>query len=406
MAITAITTPSNPTLAYQPIIFKLESNESTIVNLVIEVFITPALGSGLNRVAAISVSPDLGTVNEFTFDIQEVIKKHLSFKLKTLGSSTILNDFNNRLYTIRAYEVVLTAGQLVTAYDPDNSNNTSFDYQPSSRTAFNWRESHLSLATFDKNNYKLNGITKKFLSEAPSTKDIELGANEFLGMGWTNNPPPNKNIKIVILTYNSLGALLNTDNLIVSEWNISTAANFINPYLDVPVGTANLLAMGVSLTNVAKYTIQLVNDDGAISELKTYNIIDGCSSDVRIHFINKFGKQDSITLKGNQTEGISYKSPIYEKALSTTYSASDFGRAVIHNELERNFTAYSKSIGRDVLTFANTMLVTRTAWIEINNNYFSILIDEGSKVVRNEQDMSIQFVLNFSLANNEKGHKL
>jgi len=52
------------------------------------------------------------------------------------------------------------------------------------------------------------------------------------------------------------------------------------------------------------------------------------------------------------------------------------------------------------------MLVTRTAWIEINNNYFSILIDEGSKVVRNEEDMPIQFVLNFSLANNEKGHKL
>ena len=406
MAITAITTPSTPTLAYQPILFKLESDDTTIVNLIIEVLVSEDSGVTFNRVAAISVSPDLGTVDEFTFDIQEVIKKHVSFKLKTIGASAIINDIDNIEFKIKAYEVVLTAGLLVYAYDPNNSNNTSFDYESESFSSFNWRESHLSLASFDKNNYKLNGITKKFLSEAPTNKDIELGANEFLGMGWTNPPPPIKNVKIVILTYNSLGALLNTDNLIVNEWNIVTASPFINPYLDVPVGTANLVAMGVSLTNVAKYTIQLVNDDGARSELKTYNIVDGCSSDVRIHFINKFGKQDSITLKGNQTEGISYKSPIYEKALSTTYSASDFGRAVIHNELERNFTAYSKSIGRDVLTFANTMLVTRTAWIEINNNYFSILIDEGSKVVRNEQDMPIQFVLNFSLANNEKGHKL
>ena len=38
MAITAITTPSAPTLAYQPIIFKLESDEATIVNLIVEVF--------------------------------------------------------------------------------------------------------------------------------------------------------------------------------------------------------------------------------------------------------------------------------------------------------------------------------------------------------------------------------
>ena len=405
MAITAITIPSSPTLAYRPILFKLESDDTTIVNLVIEVLVSED-STTFNRVAAISVSPDLGTVDEFTFDIQEVVKKHVSFKLKTIGASAIINDVDNIQFKIKAYEVVLTAGAIVTAYDPDNSNNSSFDYESTVLPSFNWRESHLSLATFDKSNYRLVGTTKKFLSEAPASKDIELSANEFLGMAWVDSFNVIRNFKITILTYNNLGALLNTDNLMVNQWNVVTVNALVDPYLDVPVGTANLVAMGVSLTNVAKYTIQLVNDDGAISELKTYNIIDGCSSDVRIHFINKFGKQDSITLKGNQTEGISYKSPIYEKALSTTYSASDFGRAVIHNELERNFTAYSKSIGRDVLTFANTMLVTRTAWIEINNNYFSILIDEGSKVVRNEEDMPIQFVLNFSLANNEKGHKL
>ena len=406
MAITAITTPSAPTLAYQPIIFKLESDEATIVNLIVEVFISIDGGFNGDRVAAISVSPDLGTVDEFTFDIQEIVKKHVSFKLKTLGSSTVLNDIDNIQFRLHVFEVVLTNGILVTNYDPDTP-SSGFQYLFNFMPSFNWRESHLSLANFNKVNYQLNGLTKKFLSEAPTTKDIELGANEFLGMAWTESSGGLKNYLIKILTYNSLGALLNTDNLSVLDWNnLSIVSSYTKPYLDVPVGTANLIAMGVSLTNVAKYTIQLISDDGIRSEVKSYNIVDSCPSDARIHFINKFGKQDSITLKGNQIEGIAYKSATYEKALSTTYSASDFGRAVIHNELERNFTAYSKSIGRDVLNFANTMLVTRTAWIEINNNYFSILIDEGSKVVRNEEDMPIQFVLNFSLANNEKGHKL
>ena len=405
MAITAITTPSAPTLAYQPIIFKLESDEATIVNLIVEVFISFDGGSTGDRVAAISVSPDLGTVDLFTFDIQEIVKKHVSFKLKTLGSSTVLNDIDNIQFKLHVFEVVLTNGVIVTNYDPDTP-NSGFQYLFNFIPSFNWRESHLSLATFDKTNYQLNGLTKKFLSEAPTTKDIELGANEFLGMAYTLWLGVVNNFLIKILTYNSTGALLNTDNLSVPDWNSTSVSSYTNPYLDVPVGTANLIAMGVSLTNVSYYTIQLSADSGVRSEVKTFNIVDSCPTDARIHFINKFGKQDSITLKGNQIEGIAYKSATYEKALSTTYSASDFGRAVIHNELERNFTAYSKSIGRDVLNFANTMLVTRTAWIEINNNYFSILIDEGSKVVRNEEDMPIQFVLNFSLANNEKGHKL
>lgn len=405
MAITAITTPSAPTLAYQPIIFKLESDEATIVNLIVEVFISFDGGINGDRVAAISVSPDLGTVDLFTFDIQEIVKKHVSFKLKTLGSSTVLNDIDNIQFKLHVFEVVLTNGVIVTNYDPDTP-NSGFQYLFNFIPSFNWRESHLSLATFDKTNYQLNGLTKKFLSEAPTTKDIELGANEFLGMAYTLWLGVVNNFLIKILTYNSTGALLNTDNLSVPDWNSTSVSSYTNPYLDVPVGTANLIAMGVSLTNVSYYTIQLSADSGVRSEVKTFNIVDSCPTDARIHFINKFGKQDSITLKGNQIEGIAYKSATYEKALSTTYSASDFGRAVIHNELERNFTAYSKSIGRDVLNFANTMLVTRTAWIEINNNYFSILIDEGSKVVRNEEDMPIQFVLNFSLANNEKGHKL
>jgi hypothetical protein len=404
MAITAITAPTAPILAYQPIIFKLDSDDATIVNLIIEVFISYDGGSTGDRVSAISVSPDLGTVDEFTFDVQEVIKKHLDFKLKTLGSSVVLNDLDNLEFFLRGYEVVLTDGVLVTSYTPDTPSG-SYQYLSNFYPSFNWRESQFSLAGFDQDDYQLNGLTKKFLSEAPTTKDIELGRDEFLGMAWTVSSGGVKNYLIKILTYDSSNSLLNTDNLSVPQWNISTVSSYTDPYLDVPIGTANLVAMGISLTNVAYYKVQLVNDDGVRSEIRTFNIVDSCTSDTRIHFINKFGKQDSITLKGNHTEGVAHKSSNYSKALSTTYSASDFGEAVIQNNTERTFTSYSKSIGRSVLNFANSMLITKVAWLEVDGNYFSILIDDGSRLVRNEQDMPIQFVLNFSLANKEKGHR-
>ena len=43
------------------------------------------------------------------------------------------------------------------------------------------------------------------------------------------------------------------------------------------------------------------------------------------------------------------------------------------------------------------------AWIEVDSSYFSIIIDDGSGVKVNEHNMPIQFILNFSLANNERG---
>ena len=302
MAITGVTIPVQPVLSYTPTVYSLSSDDVNIVSLIIEIHNTAT-----TRIAAFSVQPDLGTTDEFTFDIQEVLKDNVSFILKTLGASAVINDVDNMQYVVRAFEVTEVAGLLVTNYDPDDDNNSSFDYQSATGSAFNWRESHMSLASFDKTDYRLVGDTKKFLSEAPSIKDIELGANEFLGMAWVDSFNFIRNFKINILTYNNLGALLNTDNLIVNEWNVVTVNHLIDPYLDVPVGTDNLIAMGVSLTNVARYTIQLVNDDGDRSELKTYNIVEGCPTDVRIHFVNRFGKQDSITLKGNQIEGLTGK---------------------------------------------------------------------------------------------------
>ena len=405
MAITQLLAPAEPTLAYQPIVFRFSSSSTDIVNLIVEVSVSYNSGVSSTRVAATSVSPDLGTANEFTFDAQEVLKKNVDFKLKTIGASAIINDVDNLQFRLKIYEVVLTAGVLVTAYDPDDDNNNAWNYQTNTLTTFNWRESQYDLANFDKNNYKLDGLTKKFLSEAPTTKDIELASNEFLGMAWTESSGGVKNYLIKILTYNNLGALLNTDNLSVPDWNTIVVSSLTEPYLDVPVGTANLIAMGVSLTNVAKYTIQLVSDDGIRSEVRSYNIVESCGTDTRIHFINKFGKQDSITLKGNETETIEYKSTNYTKALSTTYSSSDYGNAVIQNETSKSFSAYSKSIGRDVINFASSMLITKIAWIEISGKYFSILIEDGSKLIRNNENMPIQFVLNYSLANTEKGHK-
>ena len=405
MAITLVTAPTSPVLAYSPVVFQLNSNNADIVHLIIETvvsydeFVTPL------RKSATSVQPNLGTTNEFTFDISDILSVNVEFVLKTLGSSAIINDTDNLQFRIKAYEVTQnpTTGLLETNYDPADANNTNTNYQSAVFAGFNWSESHFDLNSFNLSNYSMVSDDKLFLTEGTNPKTIELNQNEFLGMAYAVSTGGVKNYKVQVLTYNSANALLNTDLINVTQWNEFNVSSLVEPYLDAPVGTQNLINAGISLTNVAYYTVRLINDDGNKSELKRYNIVDGCSTDLRVHFVNKFGKQDSITLKGNQIEGYTNKSTRYQKALSSTYSSSDYGSAIVRNTKVKNFTAYSKTVGRDTLAFAQSMLTNNMAWIEVGGSYFSIIIDDGSGVKVNEHNMPIQFILNFSLANNERG---
>ncbi len=405
MAITLITAPTSPVLAYSPVMFQLNSNNADIVHLIIETVVSYDGSVTSIRKSATSVQPNLGTTNEFTFDVSDILSANLSFILKTLGSSAVINDTDNLQFKIKAYEVTEnpTTKLLETNYDPADASNTNFNYQSSTFSAFNWSESHFSINSFNVNDYALNTDDRLFLTEGTNPKTIELNQNEFLGMGFAFSFGGVKNYKIEVLTYNSVNALLNTDLIDVTQWNQVNVNSLTDPYLDAPVGTQNLINAGISLTNVAYYTIRLINDDGDRSELRRYNIIEGCPTDLRVHFVNKFGKQDSITLKGNQIEGYTNKSTRYQKALSSIYSSSDYGSAVVRNTKVKNFTAYSKTIGRDTLAFAQSMLTNNMAWIEVDSSYFSIIIDDGSGIKVNEHNMPIQFILNFSLANNERG---
>ena len=405
MAITLITAPTSPVLAYSPVMFQLNSNNADIVHLIIETVVSYDGSVTSIRKSATSIQPNLTTTNEFTFDVSDILSANLSFILKTLGASAVINDTDNLQFRIKAYEVTEnpTTKLLETNYDPADANNTNFNYQSSTFAAFNWSESHFSLNIFNLSDYSMVSDDKLFLTEGTNPKTIELNQNEFLGMAYAVSSGGVKNYKIEVLTYNSVNALLNTDLIDVTQWNQVNINSLTDPYLDAPVGTQNLINAGISLTNVAYYTIRLINDDGDRSELRRYNIIEGCPTDLRVHFVNKFGKQDSITLKGNQIEGYTNKSTRYQKALSSTYSSSDYGSAIVRNTKVKNFTAYSKTIGRDTLAFAQSMLTNNMAWIEVGNSYFSIIIDDGSGVKVNEHNMPIQFILNFSLANNERG---
>ena len=142
-----------------------------------------------------------------------------------------------------------------------------------------------------------------------------------------------------------------------------------------------------------------------MSELKRYNIIGSCTHDVRIHWQNKYGKRDSYTFKGNKQESIDHKASTFMKAKGLVYSTDDGGFRVLQNTSTNSFTVYSKSLSRELYHFLGDMLINKRAFVEIDGSYYPIIIEDGTFFKTDERDMPIQFVLNYSLANQTKGLK-
>lgn len=407
----AITLISSPTLGVaqaangekDKMIFKFSSDDANIKSCIVEVLIDGV------RVSALNVQPDLGTTDEFTVVLNEIVKNNLDFKLYTSVLSTYdTNDTGQKDYNIKVYEVIENPTTLLleTNYNPDDANNINYDYtRTTDAIAFNATFNAIQQNNFTVYDYQLDANDKKFLNDTPSVKNIELGQSEYLGALWYDGTA-SQNFKVEILTYNSSDALLNTDYINITDWNTGyTGLNFDFYYITIPVGTSNLIAASVSLTNVAYYTVRIVNDGGDVSELKRFNIVDSCEQDVRIHWQNKYGKRDSYTFKGNKKESLKHSSSTFTKAKNETYSVDDRGISVIQNISNSNFTAYSKTIGREEYHWLSDMLINKRAWVEIDSDYLPIVIEDGTFFKTDERNMPIQFVLEYSFANATKGLK-
>jgi hypothetical protein len=402
MAITINTEPSSGglTLAYRPYVYTFSySGVPTLISAIVEVVVNSV------RVSAKSVQLDLGSSTDFTVDIQNEVQKYVSFQLKTLGASTVItNDDGINSVELKIYEVTENATTLLpdTTYDPADASNTGYDAISSVSQFMNWTETHLDYNTFDLEDYRLNGTTKKFITTSPTVKSIELAQDEFIGILW-HQGTAGKNFKLEILTYDASNALLNTDTINITEWSSAYVGVVVAPYLSLPVGTANLIAAGVSLTNVAYYTIRIINDDGDVSELRRFNIVDSCDTDTRLHWVNKFGKQESLTFKGNKVESTSTSTSSFEKALPNTYSSENRGTTTIQTVRDNSFTIYTKSIGREAYEHASSIRYNNDAYVEIGDAYFPITIDDVSVVEVDERDMPIQLSIRYRFANRDKG---
>ena len=386
MGVLDSTITGDPFVAYRPIVVLVLTTGSPVR------IITDVKKNGTS-VAVL----DNTVYTNWLLEISSVCQQNLSFTHKTLDSSGWIADTDGKAdFSLDYYEVTLdSSGLPVTAYDPDATSLTP-DATSNAFEVLNWSlpvEDYPSGTTssingsYSLSNWQMSSGAEKYLTDAPLIKNIELGQNEFLGVLSNTSPAY---FRVIVYDANDVA---------LSDDTISLGAGTVD-YHDIAIGTANLVAAGISLTGAAYYTIRNyhTNNFNAVSEQRRFNIVPSCATDVRVHWCNEYGKQDSYTFKGNKTKTVNTEQRLYRRA---SYNLDELGDQVYGNEKTDILRAYSKTESPDTIEWLSGMLLNKKVCIEQNGIYLPIIITDSEVIVSDDDNPTVQFSIEYVVSSKQ-----
>lgn len=232
-------------------------------------------------------------------DVHRMLEPSYNFVIDNLALGYA--NFQVAHVTLSNYSVTFT----------EEINNTSISsgMVTASGYAFNASLKYLDWINFDYAQYNLTaGTQKSFLTNAPRTLRIRAGEAASLSFISLNKEAGNA----YITTYNAAGGVINTHT--INNTIYGGSSDGISRSLDFMCGTHNL--GGTIITDdVAKYTVVMRNGTSAISEIFTFEIDRDCSRHqmFRLHFLNRLGRFDSFTFKGQHKQTTNFKRSEYQR---------------------------------------------------------------------------------------------
>lgn len=403
---------TSPACAYKPLIWKFASTDASIVRMKFDVYVTNEDYPSANLASTIYHDFDIDSTT-FTFDLSDVAKDNLGFKLIDIDSST--SNYEDRVGAIWMHggitEIIesssglLEEGTTTALGKVDVYNITGTVGQIVSYTR---DENFCNYANMKKflTSYPTGVVSDSPAQPPTRLKEIGLDENEFLGFGITPTIGALDTMKIEIYGYNAAGSLI--INSVLKTWNASTLGAFdgySNNYFTFPVGTANLEAAGIDTSQLYRYYILISNQTAGLgaSEFFGYKVVDRCEESTRIHWQNRFGKTDSYTFEGRKIYSRDSKSEIAIRPLRNGFTTKDVGSFSFNTNTEEVYEIWTKAIGRDELQWLSEININNRAFIEIDKEYYSIIIEDSSYSLIDSEEVVYQFKLNFRIANSIKG---
>jgi hypothetical protein len=281
MAITILANPKDFAPVYNKMEYLIESTNFAEPNFayLVDIYIN---GSGTKTVRLrIPVRP---SDNYGKVDIHRVLESALTSDVgNPLSTSGTYNAPNSSLtYIVEFGEEYGTA---IVQY-PNEETDIS-------RSAFNASLEKRPFINWDVTEYELDGITKKFLTNAPDNNKVSINSH-----GWSYYKEATAIDFFTVNTFDSSGV-----SILSFRIDSTTTSGTIQYVPSSPaslnkIDNANLITgvQPIITSGVASYTLQAVGTLSSLSEIKTFVIKENCKYNVNtLIFQNNLGAFDSFT---------------------------------------------------------------------------------------------------------------
>jgi hypothetical protein len=362
-----------------------------------------------NSDSPIILTPDIGTSNQFTFDISSYIDglDTLSSDIQTKGTATgFIGRDTNSIKEIQCtfQELNLSSGLLVngdvgTTLDPVTPLATNTFYCINGV----WQYDEVTGNYDELNSFKIDTTGDKyFLTNNRNIRKTGINDSEYLS-GFTTYSGSNF---VRVRTYTSSNGSGSAQQTLFCPITIN-ANRF-----DIPCGVANLLAfsswvndftIGETLiidSTINSYKIDLIHLGTLYSETVTFSIDHSCSDNyTRIKFLNRLGAFEYFTFKGYRNRSINVRKNYYQSILDDGYSIGSGGDRALNIDSRSQFEVYSQPLKEADRIWLEEMLEGMECFVEEGSNYIPIKVRAGGTKIIDEGNDLFTFKMTYEYAN-------
>lgn len=404
MAITIKQAPDTFSPVYNPMIFVLQSTNSSQANFkfVADIYIAGVATPAFYRYD-FPADPDVGTGK---IDVSRALEKHLSFDINQTNYGFQQNTKSFVNYTCYFGE----------AYGPSSGVTvTSGVTVDSSRYAYNGVFDFPDFATYTSADYLMASTSIPFLTNMGTSGTVRASQDAWFYL-ITNTV--NRVSKMQIKTFNSSDAVIQTVDVTNTYKALNNASD---RFLRFSAGTRNLnsIAAGditagsqpIITSSVVWYTVQAFDGvPAAVSKAYRYDINSTCTDYTVYQFfwLNKLGGFDQFSFiklsrKTSEIKRQNYKA-IYgtQTAAAWSYNRYDRGKKQYDTQIKEKITVWSDWVSDSKATWLKELFTSPEVYVNNGTTRDSVIITDTSfeeKQTVNDKTINYQITFEYSYDN-------
>jgi hypothetical protein len=334
---------------------------------------------------AFEVVRNVDTFNTFKINVSELLIKHFE-------RMNLVNEFTN--FTFYRLENIQSFRLKITPWLP-NTEGVLIRETSSIFTTVKYLSD-----TVLKENETLNYFANFFLPIGTAqflttNKNIRLKRTGFCLVAYSK--PLNNDISITVKFYNALNAQIGRGILEIPDSNTNSHQFVILNLSPSVIESVTFDAtLGITDVNMATYyTVECTN-----SEVIKVTICETCTG-YRLHFLNRFGLFDSVTLNSDVSDSFKTRSSIFERAKSVYNVHST---SVLSKVGQKQYEGFAANLSPSDAVWLEELLNSPLVYLEENGLLLPVIIDEDTYDTKRTGEMT-DFRIKFYLSNKRKSQR-